>query len=147
MADRPTDPYRNFRFQVELDGISIAAFAECTIPESTTKDIDYREGSDLPNLTRKLSGRTTFGNITLKRGITDTMDLYKWQKSVQDPGAAAARKNISIILVDETGAQKCRWNVSEAWPTKYDADDLKASGDEVVLETLEIVHEGIQRTA
>ena len=147
MSSRPPDPYRNFRFQVEIDGISIAAFAECTIAESTTKDIDYREGTDSPTLTRKLSGRTTYGNVSLKRGITDSMDLYKWKKSVQDLGASSARKNLSIILVDETGAQKSRWNLTDCWPTKYEADGLKGLGDEVVLETLEIVHEGIERVS
>jgi phage tail-like protein len=145
MSAAPPDPYRNFRFRVEIDSIAIAAFSECSIPESTTKDVDYREGTDQPTLTRKLSGRTTYGNITLKRGITDTLDLYNWQKSVQDMGAGGARKNISIVMVDETGQDKCRWNVSRAWPTKYESDQLKADGDEVVLETLEIVHEGIQR--
>ena len=139
-----TDPYRNFRFKVEIDGITSAAFSEATIPDTSTDPIDYREGTDAP-FQKKLSGLTKYGNITLKKGLTDSMDLYQWRKTVEDSGAAKARKNMSLILVDEEGKDKARWDIVEAWPTKYDPSDFSAKGNEVVIETLEIVHEGIKR--
>ncbi|MFA6284741.1 MAG: phage tail protein [Desulfurivibrionaceae bacterium] len=145
MADR-TDPYRNFRFKVELDGIETAAFSEATVPDSSTDAVDYREGTD-PTHQRKLSGLTKYGNITLKKGITDNLDLYDWRKSVEQTGAKGARKNMSLILIDEEGNDKARWNVVEAWPTKYDPSDFSAKGNEVLIETLEIVHEGITRVS
>lgn len=145
MADR-TDPYRNFRFKVELDGIKTAAFSEATVPDSSTDAVDYREGTD-PTHQRKLSGLTKYGNITLKKGITDNLDLYDWRKSVEQTGAKGARKNMSLILIDEEGNDKARWNVVEAWPTKYDPSDFSAKGNEVLIETLEIVHEGITRVS
>ncbi len=138
------DPYRNFRFRVELDGIQIAGFSEATIPDSTTDPIDYREGTD-PTHQKKLSGLTKYGNITLKKGLTDSMDLYNWKKKVEDLGAKGARKNISLILIDEEGKLKARWNIVEAWPTKYDPSDFRAKGAEVVIESHEIVHEGVTR--
>ena len=101
MADRK-DPYRQFRFRVEIDGITQAGFNEVTFSDTTTDSVEYREGNELP-VFRKLSGLTKYGNITLKWGITDTMDLYNWRKKVIDTGAATARKNISIILIDEAG--------------------------------------------
>jgi phage tail-like protein len=144
MPAKRIDPYRNFRFRVEIKGIQEAAFAEATIPDTTTDSIDYREGTD-PTRQRKLSGLTKYGNITLKKGITDSMALYEWRKKVEDTGAAAARRPISLILVDEEGNDKVRWEVVEAWPTKYDPSDFSAKGNEVVVEVLEIVHEGITR--
>jgi len=143
MADRK-DPYRQFRFRVEIDGITQAGFNEVTFSDTTTDSVEYREGNELP-VFRKLSGLTKYGNITLKWGITDTMDLYNWRKKVIDTGAATARKNISIILIDEAGADKARWDIVNAWPTKYTPPTFNAKGNEVAIEALEIVHEGFTR--
>jgi phage tail-like protein len=140
------DPYRNFRFRVEIDGIQTAAFADATIPDSTTDSVDYREGTDAP-VQRKLSGLTKYGNITLKKGLTDSMELYEWRKQVEQSGASKARKNMSLILIDEEGNDKARWDIVEAWPTKYDPSDFSAKGNEVIIETLEIVHEGVTRVS
>ncbi len=140
------DPYRNFRFRVEIDGIQTAAFSEATIPDSTTDSVDYREGTDVP-VQRKLSGLTKYGNITIKKGLTDSRELYEWRKQVEQSGAAKARKNMSLILIDEEGNDKARWDIVEAWPTKYDPSDFSAKGNEVVIETFEVVHEGITRVS
>lgn len=140
------DPYRNFRFRLEIDGIDIAGFSEATIPDSTTDPVDYREGTDATHQ-RKLSGLTKYGNISLKKGLTDSMELYNWKKKVEQTGALGARKNISLILIDEEGTDKARWDVVEAWPTKYDSSDFSAKGNEVVIETLDIVHEGVTRVS
>lgn len=141
-----TDPYRGFRFRVEIDGITTAAFAEATIPDSTIDPVEYREGTD-PTTLRKLSGLTKYGNITLKKGLTDSMDLYDWIKQIQQTGAVKARKNMSLILIDEEGNDKARWDIVEAWPTKYDVTDFNAKGNEVLIESLEIVHEGVTRVS
>ena len=145
MADR-VDPYRNFRFRVEIDGISVAAFAEVTIPDSNTDPVDYREGTD-PTHVKKLSGLTKWGNVTLKKGLSSSLDLYNWKKKVESKGAMGARKNVSIILIDEAGDDKARWNMVEAWPIKYDASDLNAKNNEVVIESIELVNEGITRVS
>ncbi len=138
------DPYRNFRFRVEIDGIQTASFAEATIPDTTTDSVDYREGTDVTSQ-RKLSGLTKYGNITLKRGLTDSLEIYQWRKSVEDSGAIKARKNISLVLIDEEGNDKARWDIVEAWPTKYSPSGFSAKANEVIIETLELVHEGIKR--
>lgn len=139
-----TDPYRNFRFRVVIDGIQTAAFADVTIPDTSSDAVDYREGTDAPQ-SRKLSGQTKFGNVTLKKGLSDSMDLYNWRKAIQQKGALNNRKSLSIILVDEEGNDKAQWDIVEAWPTKYDVSPLSAKGNEVSIETLELVHEGITR--
>jgi len=145
MAGERNDPYRNFRFKVQIEGIQVAAFAEATIPDTTTDPVDYREGTD-PVFQRKLSGLTKYGNITLKKGLTDSMDLYNWRKQVEDTGAIKARKTIGLILIDEEGNEKAQWDVQAAWPTKYSSSGFSAKANEVVIETLEIVHEGVKRS-
>ena len=145
MADR-VDPYRQFRFRIEIDGIKQAGFSECTFADTTTDPVEYREGIE-PPIFRKLSGLTKYGNITLKWGITDSMDLYKWRQQVIDTGAEGARKNLSIILIDEAGKDKARWNIVQAWPTKYKPADFSSKANEVAIETLEIVHEGFTRAS
>lgn len=140
------DPYRNFRFRVDIDGIGQAGFSECTFADTSTEAIEYREGNEIPTV-RKLSGLTKYGNITLKWGITDSMDLYKWRKQIIDTGAEGARKNMSITLIDEAGKDKARWDIVQAWPVKYDPTDFNAKNNEVAIETLEIAHEGFTRAS
>jgi len=143
MAER-NDPYKGFRFLVEIDGIIQAGFSEVTIPDSSQEPIEYREGSDLPTV-RKLPGLIKYGNVVLKWGTTDSLDLYNWRKLVEDGKSKEARKNMAVIVLDEEGGAGVRWEFREAWPTKYDAPDLKATGNEIAVETLEISHEGMKR--
>jgi phage tail-like protein len=138
------DPYRQFRFRVE--GIDEAGFSEVSFADTTTDPVEYREGNETPRF-RKLSGLTKYGNITLKWGITDSMKLYEWRQKVIDHGAEGERKPVSIILIDEAGNDKARWEIEEAWPSKYDPTDFSAKGNEVAIETLELVHEGFKRVS
>jgi phage tail-like protein len=140
------DPFRNFRFRVEINNIVEAHFSEVAIGETTTEAIDYREGYD-PTHVRKLPGLTKYGNITLKRGVTDSMVIYNWHKAIMAGQIGTNRKVITIIVVDEAGDDRAKYTVSEAWPTKYDPSDLNGKGNEVFIEVLELVNEGIERTA
>jgi phage tail-like protein len=134
------DPYRVYNFIVEIDGISRAAFRECSGLDSSSDPIDYREGTDGRNV-RKVPGLIKNANITLKWGTTDDVALWDWHRSVID--GAVERKNGSIVLLDDTGAETLRWNFVEGWPTKWMGPSLNATGNEVAIETLEIVHEGL----
>jgi phage tail-like protein len=137
-----TDPFRAFNFLVEIDGITRAAFRECSGLDSSQNAIDYREGGDKLSV-RKLPGLNTFSNITLKWGITSDTELWDWRQKAAE--GKVERKNGSIILLDETGAEKIRWNFSDGWPTKWTGPTYNATGNEVAIETIEIVHEGISR--
>ncbi len=75
------DPLRNVRFRLEIDGLQVAGFSEVTIGATTTEVIDYREGNE-PMRVRKLSGLTRFGNISLKRGVTDSLELFHWNQQI-----------------------------------------------------------------
>jgi phage tail-like protein len=141
-----TDPYRSFRYRVEIEGIQHAGFTEVAIADSAQDPIEYREGTHPPTM-RKIPGLVKYGNVTLKWGITDSMDLYKWRKAIEDGKTAGNRKNMAIVLMDEEGKEKSRWNFSNAWPTKYDPADLKATANEIAIETLEIAHEKMERVS
>ncbi|WP_297055572.1 phage tail protein [Thermosulfurimonas sp.] len=140
------DPYRNFRFLVEIDGIVQAGFSEVTLPDSTQDVVEYREGHEPPVL-RKLPGLAKYGNVTLKWGVTDSLELYNWRRLVEQGKMGEARRNVAIIVLNEEGEPAARWEFYQAWPSKYDAPDLNAKGNEVAIETLEITHEGMKRTA
>jgi phage tail-like protein len=142
MADRTNDPYRAYNFLVEIDGISRAGFRECSGLDTAQDPIEYREGNEA--LTpRKLSGLVKYSNVTLKWGITDDASLWDWRKTVMD--ADIQRKNGSIVLLNDAGEEKARWNFREGWPTKWTGPSFNATGNEVAIETLEIAHEGLEK--
>ncbi len=136
------DPHRNFRFKLEIGGIQQAGFSEATIPDANSDVVEYREGNETTT-PRKLPGLNKYGNLTLKWGITDSTELYDRRKKIIDGNVE--RQNIAIVLVDEAGNDAARWEFVNAWPSKYDAPDLNATGNAVAIETLEIVHEGMER--
>ena len=139
------DPKNNFRFLVEIDGISQAGFREVTIPDSTNEPIEYRNGDESPTV-RKLPGLVKFANVSLKWGTTDSMDIYNWRKTIEEGKIKDNRKNVAVVVLDDEGNPAARWEFSQAWPTKYDAPDLNATGNEIAIENLEIAHEGMRRT-
>lgn len=142
MARRATDPFASFNFRLEIEGITIAGFSEVTGLNSEQNVIEYREGDE--GITpRKLSGLTKFGNITLKRGISPDMQVYNWRKTITD--GDPVRKNVSIVLHNEKHDEVVRWNLINAWPSKYTGPDMKANANEVAIESVELAHEGLER--
>ena len=136
------DPYRGYNFLVEIDGITRAGFRECSGLDSTQDPIEYREGNE--GLTaRKLPGLNKYSNISLKWGITDDAELWDWRQQVMNGNIDGARKNGSIVLMDDTGEEKVRWNFREGWPTKWTGPSLNATGSDFGIESLDIVHEGL----
>jgi phage tail-like protein len=134
------DPYRSYQFLVEIEGITRAGFRECSGLDSAQDAIEYREGNEALT-TRKLPGLVKYSNITLKWGITDDAELWAWRSKVVS--GKIERRNGSIILLDDTGAEKVRWNFREAWPSKWTGPSFNATGNDVAIETLEIAHEGL----
>ena|ERR1700674_5819383 len=136
------DPFRGYNFKLEIDGISRNGFRECSGLDATTAPVDYREGTEKGNIVRKLTGLNSHSNITLKWGTTDDHSLWDWRDKVIQ--GKTERKNGSVILMDESGEEKKRWNFVEGWPTKWTGPSFNAAGNEVAIETLEIVTEGVK---
>jgi len=142
MARRATDPFASFNFKLEIEGITVAGFSEVTGLNQESNVIDYREGQE-PITPRKLPGLNKFGNITLKRGISPDLSVYNWRKTVTD--GDIERRNASIVLHNEKHEEVVRWNLVNAWVSKYVGPDLKANANEVAIETVELTHEGVER--
>ncbi len=135
------DPYKNFHFRVEIGGIQQAGFSECSGLASEIAVIEYREGGEIGS--RKLPGRISYHDITLKRGVTNSRELYDWHRAALQ--GQVDRRNGSILLLDESGNEVVRWNFVNAWPRKWEGPELKAKGNDVALESLTLTCEGIER--
>jgi phage tail-like protein len=144
MADQ--DPLVSAWFGVEFQGQVVGAFRECTGLGSENEVVEYKaSGPKGEFIIKKVPGRMKWNNITLKRGITDAMDMWTWRKLVEDGKIDDARKNGSIIMYNQKGDQIARWNFVAAWPSKLNGPSANAGNNEVAIEELEITHEGYTR--
>lgn len=138
------DAISGYNFSIEIDSVTIAQFREVAGLEAEITTIEHRENSTKGlALMKKLPGTRKYGDITLKRGRTDSNDLWTWIKTVQDGKIDDARKNGSIVLYDYSGTEKSRFNFINAWPSKVSLGSMQAGGSEVLLEECTITHEGI----
>lgn len=135
------DPYGNYNFLVEIDGITRAAFHEASGMDSSIDIIEHREGGSLTPL--KLPGQTKYSNIVLKWGLSIDTDLEQWHQDTVD--GDIQRKNGSVVLLDRRGQEVARWNFVNAWPAKWTGASLTAEGNDVFIDTMELAHEGISR--
>ena len=135
------DPYRAFNFQLEIEGIPLGAFSECSGLTAEGDAVDYRDGTDLQPNVRKLVGLRKYSNIMLKRGYTQDKSLWQWYTNIHN--GLPDRRNVTIILMNEEHAPVLRWHAENAWINKIEAPSFKASGNEVAIESVELVHEGL----
>lgn len=142
MTDGRADPFRSFNFRLEIDNLDIAAFSEVSGLSATGESVDYRTGVDLPLAPRKLIGLRSFGPITLKRGMLHDDTLWQWYRNIVR--GVADRRNGSVVLQDETHTDVLRWNFESAWPNKIEGPALNAGGNEVAVESVELVVEDIE---
>ena len=136
------DPYKGFRFRVELQGIQQAGFSECSSGGSHVEVIEYREGND-PATVHKLPGKVSYPDITLKYGLTDSRELYDWHRKAVN--GQIERKSGSVIQLDDTGNEKIRWNFFKAWPSKWDGPAFSAKGNDVSIISLTITCERFEQ--
>jgi phage tail-like protein len=136
------DPYGQFNFIIEIDGVLAGGFSEASGLTTDTNVIEYREGNEQQGTTRKLPGLMKYNNITLKRGWTADRRLWEWRKKVID--GTTDRRSGSITLLNEARQPALRWEFREGWPSKWEGPALNAKTSEVAIETLEIAHEGLE---
>lgn len=135
-----SDPFLGRHFFIEIEGINCAGFSECSGLEITTETFEFKEGG-LNSYTHRLPVRTSFGNITLKRGLTDTTELWEWYLDVVR--GDVQRKNLSIVQYDSRQQEIKRWDLKAAYPVKWGGPKLNADDKTVSIETLEIAHHGL----
>lgn len=136
-----TYPLAKFHFRVEWGGERLG-FTEVTGLDMQVEAIEYREGSSPEYSKIKMPGMHKFSNITLKRGsVAGDSDFYKWVNTINLN--QAERRDVIISLLNETHSPVLSWKAKNTFPVKLQASDLKADGNEVAIETLELAHEGL----
>lgn len=147
------DPFRGFKFRVIIGGNGGQAigFQSVTGLAEETEVVEYREGTD-PVTMRKLPGLTSYDNIVLERGLSRSNFLLDWRKQVGHhdgyaDGLAAPnfRRVVTVQLFDKGNPfdkPVKEWEVFDAWPSRLEISDLDAGSSDVVIETLELAHEG-----
>lgn len=140
MPNRVFDHIGSYNFKVEIEGVTVGAFMEVNGLESVTEVLETNDGNDL-NI-RKRPGRTTYSNIVLRRGFTNSDELWNWRKIVAN--GDIERRSGSIILCNDKGDEIMRYNFFEAWPCRWKTSPLNAQNRSVLVEEIEIVVEKIE---
>jgi phage tail-like protein len=121
-------------------------FRECSGLDSETSVIEHKAIDDNGRpVIRKVPGEIKWSNITLKRGVDETLDIWKWRETVIQEGPDSSRTNGSVALIDYTGSTIATWSFDQGWPIKYTGATLNAGGNEVAVEEIQICHEGLKR--
>lgn len=146
------DPYRTFKFQVLIDGQSVAGLKKMSALKKTTEAVDWRTGGD-PTHVRKLPGGTKYEAITLEQGLTHDPVFEKWANLVNnidgDAGMSLVnfRKDIIINVLNLQGQVAISYKIKRAWVSEYQAlSDLDAGTTNAVgIQTIKLEHEGWDR--
>jgi phage tail-like protein len=134
-------PLPKFHFQVKWDS-NVMSFQEVTGLDIQSEEIKYRQGDSPVFSPIKMPGLKKYSNITMKKGIFKGDNKF-WDWLNQIKMNTIKRVPVTISLLDESGAPTMVWTLANAWPTKITGTDLKAEGNEVAVESIEIVHEGL----
>ncbi len=126
------DPFRGFNFKLEIEGLGQAGFHECSGLDAVTD-----------HSLQKITGINKNTDITLKRGVVSSASLVNWLNSAR--AGRPQKKNGTIVLMDQAGNEKARWNFTQGWPTKWTGPTLNATANEVAIEALEITHQGVTK--
>ncbi len=148
MAIQRMNPYSNHNYLVDLgtgDPQSVqAGFSEIVLPDTEIEIIEYRTGNERDSGVRKLPGRVKYGNLTLKRGVIGSLDLYQWLDQIRN-GDRNAFRNVTIHLQNEERTDiVLTWTFRKAWPLRYSFSPLQAKGDDVLIERLELVFDRME---
>jgi phage tail-like protein len=134
------DPVAELRFTVELPGLTIGRFSECTGIAIEVETKEYMEGG-ANDYVHKLPTRVKYPNVVLKRGVTHEEALLKW---FLDSRSAPQRRDMTISLLGPGLGLVRSWVFMNAYPVKWTGPNLNASSNAVASESLEVVHNGLQ---
>lgn len=134
-------PMPKFYFQVKWDS-AVMSFEEVSGLDVEAQPIEYRHGDSPVYATIKMPGLKKFSNVTMKKGVfKGDNKFWDWFNKIKMN--TIQRVPVTISLLDESGKPTMVWTLANAWPTKITGTDLKAQGNEVAIETIEIAHEGL----
>lgn len=147
------DPYLGFRFQIKIDGQSVAGLNKCSALTRTTEVTPWYEGGDSSG-PHQIPGKTTYAAITLEAGVTHDTTFENWANKVNnfqgDPAMSLAtfRKDITIEVYNPQGQKVLAYNVFRCWVSEYQAlPQLDASSNAVMISHIKLENEGWVRDA
>jgi len=131
------------RFYVQIEQTIAASFSECSgIGIKIQYDTQLEGGVN--DQRRVILGDTEFSDVTLKRGITDSLTFWEWLQTVLDESKKNPRRNVGILLFNQAGETMQSWTLIGAVPVAWKVDSLQASSDSVALESLTLAYEGLR---
>lgn len=144
-ADRH-GPMKTGRFEVQIDDVEVAGWQEVTIPGISVEQGEYREGNDA-EYEKKVWGEVTYDDLEMERGFDPSAtELHDWIKDIEAGNADSGRKEIAVVLQNENGESKIRWEFQKAWITDYNPPQLDASADgEVATESITVAFDKMIR--
>lgn len=147
MATRQ-DPLLGFQFSLEIKGGPApgvgAFFRELSGLGSEYEVAEHRTIDERGLLVvQKVPGRISYAPITLKRGITADLSLWKWHRKVAEDAEKRARADVTIIMYDRKYNPVIRWNLTRAWPSKISGPQFQADSTDIGMEELTLVYESI----
>ena len=135
-------PMPKFHFKVMWNDVQMS-FQEVSGLDAQSEEIKYRSGDSNVFSVVKMPGLIKYGNVTMKKGIfKGDNKFWDWFKNIKMN--TIERTTVTISLLDEQDKETMVWTLKNAWPTKVTGTDLKAEGNEVAIESIEIVHEGLE---
>jgi phage tail-like protein len=145
MAGVP-DPLVGFQFALDVGGKVTGYFTECGGIGSEHEVIEQKVVDDAGHdVVKKMPGRMKWNDITLKRGITDNMQIWDWRDQVVNGNVDGARQNCSVIMFDRQYKPAAQWDFTNAWPVKVTGPDFKSDSNDFGIEELVLTHEGMKR--
>jgi len=137
------DPYRAYNFKLLINNVTEGHFTEVGGLGVKVERISYREAGN-SSIVRAIPGRVTYSEVTLRFGLTSSVDLWEWLTSAVE--GRVSRRNVSVVMLDSSGVTEVmRWNLINAWPQEWYGAPLDAMSRELAIETLVLAHEGLQR--
>jgi len=141
------DPLVGFNFMIDVGDRIAGYFTEVSGLGSESEVMEQKVVNEKGvEVVLKIPGRLKWSDVTLKRGITSSLDMWNWRQLVVDGKVKDARMNGSIVMFDRDGAEAARWDFNNAWPLKISGPSPKSDSNEIGIEELTITHESIKRT-
>lgn len=142
----PEDGLKSYQFGLDLGG-TVAGFFESVSGVGSESEVIIRKITDQRgnDIIRKIPGRLNFTDITLTKGVTMNLDIWAWRSQVEKGDIDDARKNGSILMYASDGSVAAQWDFYNAWPSKVTGPEMKTDSNDIGIETMVLVHEGIER--
>ncbi|WP_135534612.1 phage tail protein [Halostella pelagica] len=137
------DPYSKYNFEVEIDGETVAGFAEVSGLTMELDTVQYREGG-VNDHVHQLPGQFVHANLVLQRGLTKDTSFWHWIQEVMS--GEVTRKNLVIKIKDSfKGDSTWGWEFKNAYPTKWRGPDLASHQRGMAIESIELAYERFTR--